>query len=1073
MKKILLVLFGLLIGVGNITAQVKTISGTITSAEDQLGLPGVSILVKGTYKGTISDLDGKYNIDAVQSSDILIFKYVGFETQEISVGDKRIIDLIMSPDAQVLDEVVVTALGIKREKKSIGYSVQEVQSEELMVTRDASVINQLTGKVSGLQISSTNSGSGSSSRIVLRGNNSFSGNNQALIVVDGVPIENNTISNAEDTWGGRDYGNGISDINPDDIESVSVLKGASASALYGSKAANGVILVTTKKGKERKGIGVSFTNNTSIDQPYILYDFQNTYGGGRNGTFTPPFEIVDGVPKYNTTSASAYGSWGPRMEGQEIIDWDGKKYSYDPQPDNYKNYFQNGITFNNAISLDGGIKNLDYRVSLADLRTREIVPNASFSRTNIGLNLNARVLKKFEIKTYIAYARQKVNNRFDLADSHDNVNRNYIMMPRHIRNGSMQNYLMDDDGNEQTWYMNWAWQSNPYYHPYYRLNGDEKDRVFGHASLTYHLTEHLDLMIRTAPDYSVNKGYQKDARGGLVSSLGYYGENEIKQFLINSDFLVTYHNNITENISYTINLGGNAMYQRWDRYDGHTNGGLFIDGDYSLDNSVDEPYRRSTFAEKAINSIYGFGQIDYKHYLFLDLTGRNDWSSTLPAGNNSYFYPSVSLGFVFTELITLSKKGTEIFSFGKLRVSYAEVGNDADPYQLNPTFFIDSTSNVYGTIAYLTNKAPPLDLKPERTKSIEIGTDLRFFMNRLSLDLTWYKTNSVNQIVSADISQASGSVQALINAGNIENKGIEIQLKAVPVKREKFQWDFIFNFNNNKSMVLELDENIDNLQLLEHWNLSIEARPGHPYGDIVGYAILRDAEGNKLIDKNGMYIRNEVPQVLGNVNPDFSLSWFNNISWQQFTFSFFIDARIGGEMFAGTNMYGYGYSGNFEETLEGRESWYASENARMEAGLEPEDWIATGGYLAEGVYTEGTTIDGDDVGGQTNHTYVNPELYWDQFSEWTNEIHEPFVYDASFVKLRELILTYDFPLKWISKLKMKKASLSVYCRNLWIIYKAVPNIDPETFHTNGNGQGYELYSYPNKRSIGFSLNLNF
>jgi hypothetical protein len=346
-------------------------------------------------------------------------------------------------------------------------------------------------------------------------------------------------------------------------------------------------------------------------------------------------------------------------------------------------------------------------------------------------------------------------------------------------------------------------------------------------------------------------------------------------------------------------------------------------------------------------------------------------------------------------------------------------------------------------------------------------------MNRLGLDFTWYKTNSVNQIVSADISQASGSVQALINAGNIENKGLEIQLKALAVEKNAFRWDFTLNFNNNKSMVKELDDRIDNLQLLEHWNLSIEARPGNPYGDIVGYAILRDEQGNKLVDGNGMYIRNEVPQVLGNVNPDFSLSWQNSLRWKGITLSFLIDARIGGEMFAGTNMYGYGYSGNFEETLEGREAWYASEQARMDAGLSPEQWEATGGFLAEGVYTEGTVIDGVDVSGQTNHTFVNPELYWDQFSEWTNEIHEPFVYDASFVKLREMVLTYNLPLDFISKLKMKKASISLYARNLWIIYKAVPNIDPETFYTNGNGQGYELYSYPNKRSFGFSLNVNF
>jgi len=1074
MKQIcgLMVLLGLipLLALG----QGKRVTGKVTAEDEPGGIPGATIKIKGSTNGTTTNMDGSFSIYVPSDNDTLLISFIGYETMEVAVGNKNTINVVLKLQLQQLDEIVVTALGIKREKKSIGYSVQEVSGDEMQVTKDPSVINQLAGKVAGLTITSTNAGSGSSSRIVLRGNNSFLGDNNALIVVDGVPIENSTTNDATNTWGGRDYGNGISDINPDDIESVSVLKGASASALYGSRASNGVILITTKKGTAEKGIGISFTNNTSLDRPYILYELQNTYGGGRNGQFTPTFSINDDdIPVYNINSPSAFGSWGPRMEGQQIIDWNGEPTNYSPQPDNYKNFFRTGYTLSNSLALDKAMKNMAYRFSVSDVRTQEILENSSFQRTNLGLNMDAKLLKDFEIKTYIAYARQKVDNRFGLSDSHDNVSRNYIMMPRHISNNSLQNTLTDDQGNEQTWYQNWAWQTNPYYNIANNYNGDKKDRIFGHASLTWHQNEHFSLLLRTAPDYSLYHFEQHWPVGGLVNSTGSYNENETDRFMINSDFLATYSNLITEELSYTLNAGGNAMYQRTYYYSAYTINGLVVPGEYSIENSMDPPYSHKTPAfEKAINSLYAFAQLDYRHFLFLDVTGRNDWSSTLPNNNNSYFYPSVSLGLAFTDLLHLSSKAEKIFSYGKLRASYAEVGNDTDPYQLMPTFFIDSTSNAYGTIAYISNQVPPLDLKPEQTKSIELGADFRFFMNRLSMDFTWYKTNTINQILAADISHASGSTSALINAGNIENTGIEVRFHANPVKSKKFFWDFTINYTNNNSTVKELTPGLDNLQILEHWNLSIEARPGHPYGDIVGYAIQRDANGNKLVDANGMYIRNETPQVLGNINPDFSVSWLNTVRYHALSLNFLVDARIGGELFAGSNLYGYGYSGNFEETLEGREAWYASEHSRIEAGQTPETWTATGGYLAEGVYDEGTVINEVDMSGRPNTTFVNPEKYWDQFSDWTNEIHEPFVYDASFVKLREMSLTYKLPEKLISKIKLEKASVSLYGRNLWIIYKAVPNIDPETFHTNGNGQEYELYSYPNKRSFGISVSIN-
>lgn len=1075
MRRKLLILFQLCTFILPGYAQTRLVSGTVYSYSSRQPIPFVNIVAAGTNNGTTTDIDGRFQLNISTGSEALVFSFMGYITDTVAINNSNTVNVYLKEAVETLDEVVVTALGIKRSKKALGYAVQEVRGDDLQVTKDPSVINQLAGKVAGLSISSTNSGSGSSSRIILRGNNSFLGDNNALIVVDGVPVENNTISNAEDTWGGRDYGNGISDINPDDIESISVLKGAGASALYGSRAANGVILITTKKGSKKKGIGVSFSNNSSFDNAYILYNLQNIYGAGRNGQFTPPFNFnSNGIPVYNTASASAFGSWGPKMEGQEIIDWDGKSGYYSPQPDNYKDFYQTGHTISNALGIDVGNKNLSVRFSMADLRTQEIIENSTFARTNLGLNVNASILKKAEVKSYISYVHQKVENRYGVSDSQENPNRNYIMMPRHISNSSLQQNLMNAEGEEQAWYMNWGWQSNPFFGTRYKFNGDIKDRVFGSASLVYHLNDKLDFMIRTAPDYSTFRFEQHSPVGARTSSQGGYNESETDQFMINSDFLLTFKDQISSDLSLTLNGGGNAMYRRTIFSNANTNGGLVVPYLYTLENSVNTPYSHTSPAyEKAMNSIYAFGQLDYRHFLFLDVTGRNDWSSTLPEGNNSYFYPSVSIGFAFTDIPLFSNITGRVLSFGKFRASYAEVGKDTEPYQLQPTYFVDSISNVFGTIAYISNQAAPLDLKPERTRAIELGTDLRFFMNRVSMDVSWYKTNSVNQILSADISQASGSTTALINAGNIENRGVELQLKVNPVKSRIFSWDFTLNFTRNKSEVKELAPGLDNLQILEHWRLSIEARPGHPYGDIVGYAIQRDANGQKLVDKSGMYVRDEIPRVLGNVNPDFSLSLFNNIRYREITLSFLVDARVGGEMFAGTNLYGYGYSGNFEETIQGRDEWYASEAARLAAGKTSDEWTATGGYLANGVYAEGSIIDGVDVSGQPNRTFVNPEKYWDQFSNWTNEIHEPFVYDASFVKLREVALSWMLPGKWVNKMKIEKASVSLYGRNLWLIYKVVPNIDPETFHTNGNGQGYEIYSYPNKRSIGVSLNINF
>ncbi len=1070
MKKVILLLFLILIG-NLITFGQQKIEGRITSASDDAPVAFANIITIPSMNGSSSDFEGNFSFTITARDRQIVISAIGFSQDTVNITS-AFMNIKLIKEALNLDEVVVTALGIKREKKSLGYAMTEVKSEDLVKSNDVSVVNKLSGKVAGLQITATNGGAGTSSRIILRGNNSITGDNQALIVLDGVPINNSTTSNSGDEWGGRDYGNGVSDINPDDIESISVLKGASASALYGSQAMDGVILITTKKGKAGKKLGISFSSNTSIDEAYILYDLQNTYGAGRNGKFEGGWDINnDGIPVLNTGYDFVKGSWGPKMEGQTIVDWDGKTKTFDPQPDNYKNYFQTGITTNNAISLDGGIKETTYRFSIANVATKDVIPGLKYNRTNIGLNFSSKFLKKLQVNAYVNYVYNKVENRPGLSDAHDNPNRNYIHMPRHISSQSLSDYYQDANQNEQTWYSSWNWMTNPYWNIEYQTNEDKKNRVFGHISLQYDFNEHLKLMIRSAPDFSKTKYNSRDAMGGLLYGPGRYSESNNEQFLINSDFLATFSNDFSGKLMYTINLGGNSMYYKNTNENANTEGGLVDPYVYSLENSLNPIYYRKYLSEAAKNSLYAFAQLNYKHFLYMDVTARNDWSSTLPKGENSFFYPSVSLGFVFSELFDDEKINKKVFSFGKLRTSYAGVGSDAAPYQLETTYEITDNEG-YGDMAFIDRTIPNLGLLPELVNSFEAGLELHFFMNRIGLDATYYDTRSHNQITNMPVSSASGYYTAIINSGIIQNKGWEIQLNASPIRNNDFNWDLNLAYSKNHSEILELAPNVERATLYDHWRLTIEARPNRPYGDIVGYGFLRDDLGNVLVDKNGMVIRDETPKVLGNFTPDFMLSLSSNFSYKNFTFSFLIHGQFGGDMFSGTNMYGYGYAGNFEETIEGREEWYQSEAARDEAGVGSDEWIPTGGYLVEGVYEQGTYINGVDVSGQANATFADPFLYYQKVSMWQEEIHEPFIYDASFVKLRELSISYRLPQAFLQKIKIKKASVAIFGNNLWLIYSEVPNIDPESMLTNGNGQGYELYAYPNKRSIGFSLTLN-
>jgi TonB-linked SusC/RagA family outer membrane protein len=1039
--------------------QSALIQGQIFSANDSLTLPGVTVNVKGTSKGITSDFDGKFQL-LTNIGDTLVFRFVGLTSQEFVVSKTEDIKIYMEEDVAKLDEVVITAFGISREKKALGYSVSELNEDDLNKSKDVNVMNTLSGKVSGVQISKTSGGVESSSRIVIRGNSSLSGNNQPLFIVDGVPIDNTT-NGSGGTWGGIDYGSPISDINPDDIESMSVLKGPNAAALYGSRAANGVIIITTKKGIGRSGLGVDYGLSWTWQTPDIQKEFQNVYGAGTNGQFE--YDNATGLPYFNTSLLAK--SWGPQMNGQTYIDWDGVTRTFSPQPNNYRDFFRTGNTMTNSLAISGGNSTTSFRFSYSGLLNDGYTPNSEFKRNSVSIRGGSQLGKRLTADAKVSYNNQSAMNRLNLSDGRGAA-RNYNFMPRNISTESLQDY-QDADGNEKVWYTPWAWQSNPYWVAYENLNQDSRDRVLGHVSLNLEITPWLSLSGQSGLDFYNERRKEITGTGAFANPKGNVRNAWISLMERNNSFLFNAQHELNKSLGVSATFGGNQMFRQTEQNGTYVRN-LSVPDFYHPQYGEEATEVNYNLSQKRINSLYGSVHFDFRHILFFDVTARNDWSSTLPASNNSYFYPSFNASYVFSKALKLEN---DWFTFGKVRSSYAQVGADADPYMLSLTYTSQGTFNGLPLVT-LNNVLPLSTLKPEITSSYELGCDLRFIKNRIGVDFTYYNSTTKNQIVPANVSYATGYTTAIINAGEISNKGIELLLTTTPVKRKKFEWKAIANFTRNKSMVVQLSEGLENYELGSQWGVSVEARPGRPYGDIVGVSIARDAENQKLIDENGMYLKGD-RKVLGNFNPDFMLGINNSFEYRNFSMGFLIDIRVGGQFYSASNMYAHGYSGTVVQTLEGREEWYQSEQDRIAAGVSPEDWVATGGYLAEGVYADGTIIDGEDVSGQENTTYVNPELYWGQFSNWGNELHEPHVYDADFIKLREVYFMYKLPKSFCQKLHVNALSVGFVGRNLWLIYSKAPNIDPESSYTNGNGQGIEYGTYPVSRSLGFTLNAKF
>jgi TonB-linked SusC/RagA family outer membrane protein len=1034
--------FFVFVGFQALQAQNVQITGNVTSADDGSPLPGVSVVVKGTTIGTVTNFNGDYELGVPQSASTLSFSFVGMTSQDVPIEGRTIIDLVMVTDALDLGEVVVTALGVSREKKSLGYSVQDVSGEDLSKAREQNIINSLSGRVAGAQITNSSGAVGASTRIVLRGATSLGGNNQPLFVVDGIPIDNSNMGGTGNESVNR--GSGAADINPNDVEKMTVLKGPNAAALYGSRASNGVILIETKSGKGSKGIGVSVNNTTSFETPLRLPDFQNGFGQGSSGKF----EFVDGAG--GGINDGTDESWGPKLDaGLTIPQWDSpvsaagvrSKTPWVSQPDNVKSIFNTGHTTATNVAVSGGSDKSSFRLSYTDSQQKGMVPNTDLMKKNLNLNGSLNVTNKLAVSGGGTYNNSKSDNMPGYGYSGQNIMQQFIWFGRQVNMDNLRKYR-NADGSKNSW--NYNYHNNPFFTLNENLNSMQRERFMGNAKVSYQFTDWLSGFVRTGGDIYTNINTEKIAVTDIENPLGSYFESTRTVREINSDFLFTAAKQLSQDLYFSLSAGGSRMDYSYNYSSGAANE-LAIPGVYNVANSAIPQVSTNTARLKRINSMYFSGQVSLKNALFLDVTGRNDWSSTLPSASNSYFYPSFTLSGIFTDLLNMD---SQVLNFGKLRASWAKVGSDTDPYQLLPTLSFGDGWNASTKLLnlFVPNNLPNADLKPQFVTSLEFGVELKFLNNRLGLDATYYDSKATDQIISIPISAASGYLTKNINAGRIDNKGVEVMLYVTPVKSKDFTWDMTFNFAKNQNKVVELADGVEQYVLGTYWSLQVMAIPGQPYGSLFGYDLLRDSDGN-ILNEGGLPSQGDL-KILGNYQPNWTGGMKNDIRFKNISLGVLIDTRQGGQLYSMTTTWGR-YAGVLKETLLGRE----------------------GGIVGVGTMQTGTKV----VAGKTvpvyatNNVVVTAEEY--NKAVYQNSIAFPSVFDASYIKLREVTLGYTFPK--LGSLPVRNLSVSFVGRNLLLLWAKVPHIDPETSFDNTNVQGLEFGQLPSARSLGFNISVNF
>ena len=1074
----------------------KVVDGVVVDQNNQ-PIIGATVVEKGTNNGSITDMDGKFNLKLNDEANFLLVTYIGYNTTEVKPDGN--VKVVMAESTQLLEEVTVTALGIKREKKALGYAVQDVSGDDLVKARETNLLNGLAGKVAGVTIVGNPSGIGASARVSIRGERSLNiNNNQPLFVVDGVPITNGFNGSSGRSFQEVDYGNGEGTVNPDDIETISVLKGPSATALYGSRAANGVIVIKTKTGSNNKGLGISVNSTVSFEDALILPDYQNVYGQGLNGEFN----FVDG--NGGGLRDGVDESWGPRMDGQLIAQYNsptsnGRRGAdignvfgvigpvdlaaqikergsitatpFSAQPDNIKNFFQTGSTYTNNVSIAGSNDKSDFRVSFTALNQTGIVPNTDLNRYTTSLNGGYNLTDKFKIRVNANLMNNKSGNRPNLSYGTENIM--YLFncwFPRNNNIEDMRDYWQSGRVGLNQFGYNYNYHDNPYFNLFENTNGQDLNRVFGNVSLNYQLTPGLSLMLRSGTDINNEFRDRKRAYSTQRFKLGSYREEKILNTESNSDFLLTYNPDQSgKAFTYSASLGGNRLDARYKLSD-ISAPELAVPGIYSLNNSRVALQSYTFESRKRINSMYAFTNLAYNNFLYLDLSLRNDWSSTLPANNNSYLYYSASTSFIFSEALGLTDN---ILSFGKLRLGYAQVGNDTDPYQLLATYAAQTPAQGLPTFSESSN-LPNSDLKPEISSSIEIGTELKFWLNRVGLDVTYYNTDSRNQILPIQLSSTTGYSRRVINAGLIQNRGLEAVLHISPIvnKGDGFKWDMDFNWSTNRSEVKELftdpvsGQEIKSYVMADRY-VTVEARVGERMGDMygIGYERVSNDPNDTYYDKTGQHVGEiiysangkPVPTTerikLGNYNPDWMAGIRNTFGYKGINMSVLLDTRQGGKIYSHTQTVGR-EGGIIAETLEGRADGYD-------------------------LTKEGNGVIGDGVVLQADGTFA-PNTTKLSAREWHTSytlgrrLIEGVMYDASFTKLREVTLSYTIPNKITQRAGLKNVTISAVGRNL-ALWSKVPHVDPETASTSGGTiiPGVESVAIPSTRSFGFNLGLTF
>jgi TonB-linked SusC/RagA family outer membrane protein len=1057
---------------GFIGAAQISITGIISdTAGDPIAFANVS--ERGTSNGTTTDVNGFYSL-TVANDGILVCSYIGYQTAIIPVGDEVIMNLTLEEGDQ-LETVVVTALGVKRKERELGYAVQTLDSEQIQEVKSVNLVDNLQGKIAGITVTPGATGVGSSSKITIRGEASFS-NNNPLFIVDGTPINNNTVFNFSNEAAAGfqevDFGNGAGEVNQDDIESVSVLKGPAAAALYGTRAANGAIIIETKNGGKNKGLGISYNTSFFVDSAFKLPEFQNEYGQGNSGQF----EYVDGLGGGVNDNISY--SWGPRLDqgilipqfdspvtlpdGSTVRGGDTSVYSglpitatpFTSNPDNLKNFYNTGYTAINNIAITDGFENGNYRLSFTDLRSESIIPGVDLDRQTVAAKLNFTPNDKTKIRASVNYVNSASGNRPSNGYGSENVNYSLVAWgPRSLNIDNLRNYWQPGLEGVQQYSFNYTFFDNPYFILQENRNSFGRDRLFGNVSLSRKLTSEITATLRTGMDYSNEK--RRFIRNFSTNRFrnGAYAEHDVFYREINTDFLLNYKKQMGV-INFDASVGGNRLSQSASTTQVQTTS-LAQPGIFSLNNAASPIESFGFRSEKRINSFYAFAKAGYKNFLYLEATARNDWSSALAtpfsAANTSFFYPSVSTSFILSNVVDLPSA----IDFAKIRASYAQVGNDTNPYQTQGTFISQTNVNSQPTFSN-QDFIPNQNLRPELTSSVELGFDIRFLKQRLNLDFTYYNALTKDQILSLPIGIASGFSQQVVNAGAVRNKGFEVVFNAIPVRTTDFEWSATVNFASNRAIVEDLPQEEGRLTLAysrvyDSQNQTVwhQVEEGGRIGDLYGTGYLRNENGDFVLTPEGRFIADPELRKLGNYNADFTMGFNNSFTYKNWDASFLLDWRQGGIIVSRTLALG-AVGGQLAETAN-----------------RPD-----GGIVANGVINTGSSTNPTYV---PNTTAVSAESYYRQFYDRNHE--ENNVYDASYLKLRQFSVGYSFDLnKGALGLFDDGAQMrvSLIGRNLFAFSK-IPHFDPEQLAVQGQGfiNGVEDMSYASTRSIGVKAGIQF